>query len=298
MIKKILLGLVAVVVVAGGVAAMSAYEAHIINVTAKIENALSVSTEPIEFGTVFPQEYFEEGLDICLSESFLDEDRADDVHYVIRQKPKPKDVEPDGLLKPDFGMYQEGGQFYGELYGYTIDNAADRTEYCHRMSPADAGDPNDLYYINCYPVLCPWLSKTKAIEDSVMTTDKCVDTDYYDCGVPARHEMGENAYGQLIQSVNDNCDWWVIDLDVPCFEGQCAQDWQYPGWELPGGLEGEVFGCDLWIEVTGISVNTAQCGDDIDNDGDGLIDADGNGDPALADPGCTDEFDNSEDSDN
>ena len=53
--KKILLGLVAVVAVAGGVAALSAYEAHVINVTAHIENALYVHPESRDFGTVFPQ---------------------------------------------------------------------------------------------------------------------------------------------------------------------------------------------------------------------------------------------------
>ena len=53
--KKILMGLGATLAVVASVAAMSAYEAHIINVTAKIENALSVDTTPIHFGTIFPQ---------------------------------------------------------------------------------------------------------------------------------------------------------------------------------------------------------------------------------------------------
>ncbi len=53
--KKLLMGLGAVLAVVAGVAGMAAYEAHIINVTAKIENALSVTTEAIDFGTVFPQ---------------------------------------------------------------------------------------------------------------------------------------------------------------------------------------------------------------------------------------------------
>lgn len=261
MIKKILLGLVAAVVVVGGVASMSAYEAHIINVTAKIENALSVTPEEIMFGTVFPQESFiyDQDLVIGLSDSFLAESRVDDVNYVIKQKPKPRDVEPDGLLKPDFNQYKEGGQFWPALYPWTIDNDADRAEYCHVHEPANAGDPNDPYYINCYPNLCSYLSKNKAENDSTFPTDNCIDADpvsgdpYYDCGVDAFHEIGETAYGHLVQSVNDDVDLWEIDLQVPCFEGQCAQDWTHQGWELPGGLEGETFGCDLWIEVTGIS---------------------------------------------
>ena len=62
----------------------------------------------------------------------------------------------------------------------------------------------------------------------------------------------------------DSSDNWTVDLAVPCFSGSCAQDWpsfvlglnpdagdpsQY---ELPSGLESEVFGCDLWVEVTAI----------------------------------------------
>lgn len=89
--KKILLGLAAVVVVVGGVAALSAFEAHIINVTAHIENALSVSTKHIGFGTVFPQEMVEEDFTVRLSSSFLEADRVDDVEYDIVQKPKPRD---------------------------------------------------------------------------------------------------------------------------------------------------------------------------------------------------------------
>ncbi len=54
--KKILLGLSALVMVLSGVAMVSAYEAHLINVTAHVENALEVDTTPIDFGTVFPEE--------------------------------------------------------------------------------------------------------------------------------------------------------------------------------------------------------------------------------------------------
>ena len=45
--KKILLTFVAVAAVAVGVVGMSAFEAHVINVTAKIENALNVPIDEI-----------------------------------------------------------------------------------------------------------------------------------------------------------------------------------------------------------------------------------------------------------
>ena len=88
--KKILLSLITVVVIVGGVAAMSAYEAHVINVTAKIENALNVPIKEIDFGTVFPQEKLIENIWISLSGSFMEEDRVDDVAYEIHQKTKFK----------------------------------------------------------------------------------------------------------------------------------------------------------------------------------------------------------------
>jgi|GEM_PF-3482430 len=82
MTKKLILGLAAVAVVVGGVAAMSAFEAHIINVTAKIENALSVPMPEINFGTVFPEEEFEESFNVVLSESFQEQAECSNVNLV------------------------------------------------------------------------------------------------------------------------------------------------------------------------------------------------------------------------
>ena len=87
--KKILLGLLAIVVVVGGVAGLSAFEAHIINVTAHIENALSLDAYGIDFGTVFPQEYVEKPFTISLSQSFKDETDVASVSYELIQKDKP-----------------------------------------------------------------------------------------------------------------------------------------------------------------------------------------------------------------
>ena len=250
--KKIILSLATLVAVVAGITGMAAFEAHVINVTAKIENALSVTPNEIMFGTVFPQEYIEEDLTISLSESFKTESRVDDISYVIKQKPKPK---------------HDVTSFPGDVPGHV---------YCLNNSPADPSDPNDPYYDYCYPILCPYLSKHKADDDNDRPTDKCVDPNppsgdpYYDCGIDAFHNTGDSAYGHLVKSVDDNSDHWIIDLDVPCFEGQCAQDWTHQGWELPTGLNGEVFGCDLWIEVTGVSESGSGC---VDNDDDGYCES-------------------------
>ncbi len=58
-------------VVIAGAAAFSAYEAHIVNVTAKIENALSVPVSALDFGNVFPQEKFDKTFNMSLSDAFL-----------------------------------------------------------------------------------------------------------------------------------------------------------------------------------------------------------------------------------
>lgn len=93
------MALAAVLVVAGGVAALSAYEAHVINVTAHIENALSVPTTPLVFGTVFPQEDLNQTFEMGLSTSFLAQNRICEVNYDIVQKPKCKAIEPNNPVQ-------------------------------------------------------------------------------------------------------------------------------------------------------------------------------------------------------
>ena len=87
-----------------------------------------------------------------------------------------------------------------------------------------------------------------------------------DTAVPAFHDPFDPANfatGRIEKFGFDVGDTWVIDLAVPCFEGQCAQDWDdfvlnlNPAadpdeYKLPQSLESEVFGCDLWFEVTDI----------------------------------------------
>jgi len=232
--KKILISLVAVVAVIGGVAAMSAYEAHVINVTAHIENALRViPPEEMTFGTVFPQEKMANPLLITTSDSFCSstQTRVTTIDYKIVQKPKP--IWPVAHAQCILGS------------NATLEEAR---AYCHQ-SPED--------FTCCYPSLCPYLSKT------IIDFDPEPYTDY---GVPAFHDPDDPSSIALgiIDKIDDKEDFWLIDLDVPCFEGMCAQDWTHQGWELDPSLEGETFGCDLWVEVTGISAfiePEPRCGD-------------------------------------
>src|SRR3989344_597566 len=90
LLKKGGIAVATVAIVIVGAAAFSAFESHVINVTARIENGLFVDTDDIGFGTVFPQEYLTSDVRIALSDSFFGEDRVVDIEYVIKQKPKVK----------------------------------------------------------------------------------------------------------------------------------------------------------------------------------------------------------------
>src|SRR3990167_10259574 len=90
--KKLLFGLAAAGTALAMVPLFAAFEAHVINVTAKIENALFVHPESIEYGTVFPQEHLLSDFFITFSRSFSEtaQNRVGKVDYVIKQKPKPR----------------------------------------------------------------------------------------------------------------------------------------------------------------------------------------------------------------
>jgi len=238
--KKILLGIASLGAALALLPMFAAFEAHVVNVTARIENALYVHPQSIQYGTVFPQEHLLSDFQITFSQSFSEDSqtRVGKVDYVIKQKPKPREA------------------FVAQV---GIEAARD---WCHLHDPANVGDPNDPYYVSCYPNLCPYLSKTP---DGVPATGPNANNDI---GLPPFHDPDTQfAYGTIVKIPNigrDSSDNWTIDLAVPCFKGQCAQDWadfvhqlnpsvtnpeQY---QLPQGLEHQVFGCDLWTEVTRI----------------------------------------------
>ena len=219
---------------------LAAFEAHVVNVTATIENALFVHPESIEYGTVFPQEHLLSDFFIAFSESFskTNQDRVGKVDYAIKQKPKPRE------------------SFISQV---GVQAARD---FCHLNSPINVGDPNDPYYVKCYPNLCPYLSKTP---DGTPATGPNANNDV---GLPPFHDPNtEFATGKIVKLPvigRDSSDNWTVDIAVPCFKGQCSQDWakfvlglnpnagdpaQY---QLPPGLEHQTFGCDLWVEVTKI----------------------------------------------
>ncbi len=70
----------------------AAFEAHVVNVKAHIENALEVTPKHMDFGVVFPQEELMEQFDVRLSKSFCEQDRVYDVFYKLVQKRKLKAI--------------------------------------------------------------------------------------------------------------------------------------------------------------------------------------------------------------
>ncbi|TAN57638.1 hypothetical protein EPN15_03355 [Patescibacteria group bacterium] len=243
-IRKIILYGLGGLTVLAFIPLFAAFEAHVINVTAQIENALFVHPESLEYGTVFPQEHLNTSFFVTFSESFSEssQTRVGTIEYAIKQKPKP-------------------------LPAYVAQIGVDSARaWCHDNYPQTPYDPAITvwqdYLSRCYPTICPALSKHP---DNNPSTGPNANNDI---GLPAFHNpWTEFAIGKLVKFPNinnDPADTWTIDLAVPCFKGQCAQDWpnfvlgQNPNagdplqYELPPELEHQTFGCDLWVEVTKI----------------------------------------------
>jgi len=221
--KKLLL-IPTIAALAVGVVGFSAFEAHIINVTAHIENALNVPISSIPFGTVFPEEVLNSTINIGLSSSFLatDQTRLTDFSYVIKQKPKCKLTQTDGSTPQYAQAIEDANGNFTCPAGYTPMN-----------------------------LLCPFLSKTSSSTSdiSVAAFHGTISTSTWTDAVSTANE----AVGYLSKDSNHSqvSTNWTIDLHAPCFAGQCAQDNNVPAaYQLSQSLNGQEFGCDLWIEGT------------------------------------------------
>lgn len=259
MMKKIFIGFSAMALVIASVPMFAAFEAHVINVTAKIENALTVDTNAINFGTVFPQEHLNKPLTVSLSSSFLEEDRVDDIKYFIRQKPKCGITSENGTVL-DHASTKTGHIIPGTGSEYTIDcGTAPR-----QMST------NETWGV--LPSLCPYISKE---DDNTPNNDSSLPSFHEPFTVSGGAVHYNDATGYLAKSAQDVSDTWNIDLAVPCFSGECAQDWASfvtginnsanpNDYTQPKANEHKIFGCDLWVEVTGVSLPGILCNEQVD----------------------------------
>jgi hypothetical protein len=93
-VKKAILIVAALMLVISGVAAVSAYEAHVVNVKAKVENALEVvipgATE-LDFGTVFPEEWLTKHFTVQFSSSWGEQTRVNAVDFQVWAECKLED---------------------------------------------------------------------------------------------------------------------------------------------------------------------------------------------------------------
>ncbi len=231
--KRTFVALVAAIAFVVALPFVAAFEAHVINVTAQIDNALFVHPELLSFGTVFPQEYFETQFFISFSQAFSSATQTEHrgVDYVIKQKPQ--------CVSEAGALVQVGEDETGAFV--CPDGAAMR------------------------PFLCPYLSKHP---DNSPSTGVNANND---TGLPAFHDpLTQYAYGKLVKFNpngttigNDPADTWTIDMAVPCYKGMCAQDWPAfvhshnpsadPAVYMADPVgQGQTFGCDLWVEVTSI----------------------------------------------
>ena len=275
--KKILLGLGAIAAVLVVMPMFAAFEAHVVNVTATIENAMDVPIRAIEFGTVFPQEKLQKPLNLTLSGSFLDEtqNRVNKVEYFIRQKPKCA-ITWDGGTKFDATQDTDGTHLYtGTGHIKFGDN------------PATPGIvETDFMFIDCGPAprtlstqlgevwgvlpnLCPYLSKHSEVTGRdeagkpIAWEDGALPSFHTPWTINGTTVTYNDVQGSLTKP-SDSTDNWMIDLAVPCFGGYCAQDWESfvhginpdanpDDFDQDISNEHKVFGCDLWVEVKGVS---------------------------------------------
>jgi len=166
------------------------------------------------------------------------------INYIIRQKPKCglPIPETDPVQYSAFGQATEDeeGNFICQDEGYVT-----------------------------LPLLCPYLSKHE------LTTDGPELEENDSAGINAFHGLpgiwnlattiATQVEGALAKLEQDTADEWNIDLRVPCFGGYCAQDWadfvhsqsgnpeiDAADYVQPIEMQHELYGCDLWVEVTDI----------------------------------------------
>lgn len=230
-------------VILAGAAAFSAFEAHVVNVTATIENATDITTSEITFGNVFPEEVLHSPVTLSLSDSFTSANNtnAQAVDYFIKQKPKCMGIPQTST---------------SGLFAQVTD-----------VPPAQAGGPITFACPSGYtmmPLLCPYVSKTSPRET--------------DTNVPSFH--GPTDLASWTDAVSDQTEaighlskpnalstTWDIDLHTPCFKGECAQDWDSyvhgvnPNvidptvYEADPKLQGQAMGCDLWFELYNVGTS-------------------------------------------
>jgi hypothetical protein len=213
-VKKIIMVVLTLTLVLAGVSSAMAFEAHKVNVRAHVENAIVVTPDEIDMGTVFPQEWVTGfHFDIGLSQSFRLQEpvRVDTVAYTIAAHHKV-DEQGEQLLPWLPGLY------------VNIDGAG----WCPVLEPAE--------FCDYTTVTSDTLTLGTDPDDQVrLGLDVPVFAGYYNGAL--------EDYLQINKPRPDG-DPFPADVNEP------SAILPVPG---AGASVGADYGVDLWIQVTGIS---------------------------------------------
>ncbi len=248
-----------------GAAGYAAFEAHVVNVKAVVENALTVSTDSVEFGDVIYPSIQRPGFSnasvtVSLADSFVASDRLEGVSYVLKLKPKvklscdsPQAPQPCEPLKAPY----PGDPWADVVIGSSTVPA---WQYCEENLPEDASttdavtytvDLSNPYWQRCYLPLGGWLALVKSLAESSSSTatlPTMLATDFLtvDREVLAFHQpyvwnasgtsalaTSSIAEGLLSKNASDTADVWFVGMASPCFYGFCKPGADDPGKQVP-----------------------------------------------------------------
>ena len=97
--KKVLLIMTTLILLMSGIAAVSAYEGHVIDVRAVVQDAIWVEDTDLDLGVCFPQEAKETSVYIGVTNSFLSQSTWSSVRYELWWEPKLLSDHP-GAVNP------------------------------------------------------------------------------------------------------------------------------------------------------------------------------------------------------
>jgi hypothetical protein len=112
--KKLFFSVIlALVLIVSGLTAVAAYEGHVVDVKAHVENAIAVNTNDFDFGTAFPQQLREGDIYVGVTESFTAQNLVySTVTYKLYWEPKPAEGE---ICNP---VVIDNADYYQNIYPY------------------------------------------------------------------------------------------------------------------------------------------------------------------------------------
>jgi hypothetical protein len=231
--KKILLIVTALVLMVSGVAAVSAYEAHLINVKAHVENALTVGTAEVDFGTVFPQEWIKYHRSISLSTSAIAEKgtAVGDLQNVVYQI--YAEWKPVGQNNPVNWVEDAAGNKYYQWMGYFLYVGIDATQVPNPTSGMTlVGPPPLVGPPGAKPVLAIGTLDGIISQQLAIAVDVPVFEGYYNALTDML--LADGTYAPKPSGLADPT--WIIPKTFPGYN--------------PLGMD---FGLDLKVQVTDIN---------------------------------------------